>query len=159
MAYPSSSYDAIIAAPFGRLGIRIENDRLIDVDLLSGSAPLRAPSDRFARAICRELKRYLADPKHPLDLPLTLNGTEHQQRVWRALQRIPAGEVRSYGELARRLKSSARAVGGACRSNPIAIVVPCHRVVSTTGLGGFMGKRAGAALGIKRWLLEHEQRR
>jgi methylated-DNA-[protein]-cysteine S-methyltransferase len=63
----------------------------------------------------------------------------------------------TYGELAQRLKSSARAVGNACRRNPIAIVVPCHRVVAASGDGGFMGKRTGHALAIKRWLLAHER--
>jgi methylated-DNA-[protein]-cysteine S-methyltransferase len=93
------------------------------------------------------------------DIPLELAATPHQRRVWRALQRIPTGAVVSYGTLARRLKSSARAVGGACRANPVPLVIPCHRVVSATGEGGFMGKTGGHALRIKRWLLAHERAR
>ncbi len=74
------------------------------------------------------------------------------------MQRIECGRTRSYGEIARELGSSARAVGGACGANPIPVVVPCHRVIgSGRALGGFMGSRVeGFELGIKRWLLEHE---
>jgi len=158
MARGASAYDAVIAAPFGRLGIRTRGARLIDVDFVSPRAPLRPPRDTFARRVCRELCAYFADPRHPLRLPLALTGTVHQRRVWRALARIPAGEVRSYGEIARRLRSSPRAVGGACRANPVPIVVPCHRVIAGAGVGGFMGRRSGPALAIKRWLLAHERR-
>jgi methylated-DNA-[protein]-cysteine S-methyltransferase len=74
------------------------------------------------------------------------------------MQRIDAGKTRTYGELADELRSSARAVGGACGANPIPVVVPCHRVIASGGrIGGFMGaKDEGFELGIKRWLLEHE---
>jgi methylated-DNA-[protein]-cysteine S-methyltransferase len=74
------------------------------------------------------------------------------------MQRIAAGKTRTYGELAAELRSSARAVGGACGANPIPVVVPCHRVIAAGGaIGGFMGARSeGFELGIKRWLLEHE---
>lgn len=152
------AYDAVIAAPFGRLGIRTEAGRVVDINFLSARVPLKSPQHAFAQRVCRVLNRYLADPRQPLRIPLALPGSEHQRRVWRALTRIPVGEVRSYGELARRLHSSARAVGGACRRNPIPIVVPCHRVVSQVGIGGFMGRQSGPAMKIKRWLLAHEQR-
>jgi methylated-DNA-[protein]-cysteine S-methyltransferase len=74
------------------------------------------------------------------------------------MQRIPAGRTRTYGELARDLRSSARAVGGACGANPIPLIVPCHRIIAASGrIGGFMGASTeGFELGIKRWLLEHE---
>jgi methylated-DNA-[protein]-cysteine S-methyltransferase len=74
------------------------------------------------------------------------------------MQRIPAGEMRTYGDLAHDIKSSARAVGGACGANPIPLVVPCHRVIAANrAIGGFMGQRGeGFELSIKRWLLEHE---
>jgi len=90
--------------------------------------------------------------------PLDITATAFQWRVWDALTRIPAGETRSYGEIATLLRSSARAVGGACGANPIPLVVPCHRIVASGGkIGGFMGARDdGFELGIKRWLLAHE---
>src|SRR3989344_3383893 len=95
----------------------------------------------------------------PPALPHGTDGTDFQQRVWRALQRIPAGRVLSYGELAHKLKTGARAVGNACRANRIPIVIHCHRVVAANGKGGFMGKTGGRALAIKDWLLTHERGR
>jgi methylated-DNA-[protein]-cysteine S-methyltransferase len=157
MARRTGSYDAVIAAPFGRLGVRTDNNRLVDIDFVSTRLPLKTADSAFARRVCRELRAYFADPRHIFRLPLRLAGTEHQRRVWRTMARIPSGAVRSYGDIAKRLHSSARAVGGACRCNPIPIVVPCHRVVSARGLGGFMGRQSGSALAIKRWLLAHER--
>ncbi|MGM0593267.1 MAG: methylated-DNA--[protein]-cysteine S-methyltransferase, partial [Pseudomonadota bacterium] len=69
---------------------------------------------------------------------------------------IPAGEALTYAELASRVGSSARAVAGACRANPMPLLIPCHRVVAVDGPGGYLGSTAGQALAIKRWLLRHE---
>ena len=69
---------------------------------------------------------------------------------------IPCGHVLTYGEIAAQLGSSPRAVGQACGNNPIPIVIPCHRVVAKSGMGGFMHHNGGFALDIKRWLLAHE---
>jgi len=151
-------YDAVIAAPFGRIAIRTRLGRVTDIDFVSGRLPLKAPQSAFARRVCRILRAYISDSSRAIKLPLALEGSAHQRRVWRALIGIPAGEVRSYGEIARRLRSSPRAVGGACRTNPIPIGVPCHRVVAKHEIGGFMGQRSGSALAIKRWLLAHERR-
>ena len=152
-------YDAVIAAPFGRLGITLQNGALADIDFLDHKIPLRAPTDAVARHVCVALRAYLKTPRRKFSLPLATDGTDFQQRVWRALQRIPAGSVLSYGELAHKLKTGARAVGNACRANPIPIVIPCHRVVAANGKGGFMGKTGGRALTIKDWLLTHERGR
>lgn len=78
------------------------------------------------------------------------------RRVWTALSEIPPGHIETYGSLARRLGSGPRAVAAACRANVFAIVVPCHRVVSASGLGGYCGQTDGHLLEIKRWLLRHE---
>lgn len=152
-------YDAVIATPIGRVGVRLRTGRVVDIGFLSGRARLRSSQDPAVRAVCAELERYFADPAYRPRVPLALEGTPFQRRVWRLLQRIPSGHTASYGKLARRLGSSPRAVGGACRANPVPIVVPCHRVVSSTGLGGFMGRRAGPAMRIKERLLAHERRR
>ena len=155
MADRKEGYAAVIAAPFGRLGIHAR-EALTSIDFVSTRIPLQPPRSPLARQVCAQLKAYFADPRTCFDLPLAPDGTQYQQRAWRALQRIPSGTARTYGELARTLKSAPRAVGGACRANPIPIVVPCHRVVATKGLGGFMGATRGRAMDIKRWLLEHE---
>jgi methylated-DNA-[protein]-cysteine S-methyltransferase len=89
-------------------------------------------------------------------LPLRLEGTPFQRRVWERLQRIPRGQTLTYGELARELGTGARAIGGACRANRILLLVPCHRVVGRRGAGGFAGHRNGRWPRIKRWLLANE---
>nr|WP_321464727.1 methylated-DNA--[protein]-cysteine S-methyltransferase [uncultured Desulfobulbus sp.] len=103
----------------------------------------------------RQLQAYLAGELHVFDLPLSLTGTPFQQQVWRELLSIPYGETRTYGELAKRLgnRGKARAVGGAAHANPIAIVVPCHRLLGAGGkLTGF-----GGGLPMKQALLDLEK--
>ncbi|MEO8386699.1 MAG: MGMT family protein, partial [Betaproteobacteria bacterium] len=78
---------------------------------------------------------------------------------WQAMRAIKAGATQTYGELSASIDSSPRAVGTACGQNPVPIVVPCHRVVAATGLGGFMGGKKNDSLRIKRWLLAHESTR
>jgi methylated-DNA-[protein]-cysteine S-methyltransferase len=103
-----------------------------------------------------QLEEYFAGERTAFDLPLAAEGTEFQRRVWAELARIPYGETATYGELARRLGSPAgsRAVGLANGRNPLGIVVPCHRVVGTTG--GLTGYAGG--LTRKRFLLDLEAR-
>jgi methylated-DNA-[protein]-cysteine S-methyltransferase len=83
-------------------------------------------------------------------------GSPFQRRVWQAISAIPAGRTRTYGEIAAELGSAPRAVGGACRANPYPLLVPCHRVVGASGLGGFAGDVSGRLIAVKRWLLAHE---
>jgi len=107
-------------------------------------------------AAARQLKEYFAGKRREFDLPLRMEGTGFQQRVWRELTKIPFGETRSYGQLAKRLNNpnGSRAVGLANGRNPIAIFVPCHRVIGADGsLTGF-----GGGLDRKEWLLTHEGR-
>jgi methylated-DNA-[protein]-cysteine S-methyltransferase len=151
-------YQAIISAPFGKLGIRCSDTDLLGIEFLPQSTKLQAPVGAMAQTICAELQAYLADPQHEIDLPFELDGTHHQCNVWQAMLDIPSGQTRSYGELAAGIGSSAQAVGQACGSNPIPLVIPCHRVVGKKGLGGFMHRGDEDALDIKRWLLAHERR-
>lgn len=152
-------YDAILAAPFGRIGIRVRCDVLTRVEYLPPERPVVEPADPFAREVADQLQAYLRDPRHVFDLPWIAEGTPHQRSVWGALLAIPCGEVRTYGDLAAQLKSGARAVGAACGSNPVPVIVPCHRVIAAGGrLGGFMHSRSTFPLDVKRWLLAHESR-
>ncbi|MBU1213804.1 MAG: methylated-DNA--[protein]-cysteine S-methyltransferase [Gammaproteobacteria bacterium] len=151
-------YQAIMSAPFGKLGIRCSDTDLLGIELLPQSTKLQAPLGEMAKMICAELEAYLADPRHEIDLPFELDGTHHQCNVWQAMLAIPSGQTQSYGELAAQIGSSAQAVGQACGSNPIPLVIPCHRVVGKKGLGGFMHRADEDALNIKRWLLAHERR-
>ncbi len=112
----------------------------------------------LARA-ARELVEYFAGDRRAFTVPLgrPAGATPFQNRVWDALLSIPWGETRTYGQLARALGSSPRAVGGACHRNPLPLFIPCHRVVAQTGLGGYSGDwERGRALTIKQRLLDHE---
>lgn len=151
------NYQAKLLTPFGMLGICCEADTLTGINFLESDATLQLPSQAFAREVCRQLQAYFIDPNFHFNLSLKLNGTAHQTKVWRAISAIPPGKTRNYGDLATLLASSPRAVGQACGSNPIPIVIPCHRVVSKSGIGGFIHQRGGNALDIKRWLLAYEK--
>ena len=126
--------------------------RIVLAAELTGDAAAAKPPPWLAGP----LLAYFQSPVRPIDLPVQLAGTPFQRRVWDLIAAIPPGATRSYGALAAELRTSARAVGGACRANPCPLVVPCHRVVARHGLGGFAGDRNGRLLGIKRWLLAHE---
>jgi len=153
------SFQACLRAPFATLGITTTKTHLTGIRYLAPSVAAKAPPrNTIAFLACVQIQEYLDDPAYAFDLPLALSGTHHRLQVWEAMQRIAPGTTRTYGELARELKSSARAVGGACGANPLPLVVPCHRVIAAGGhIGGFMGaKSEGFELGIKRWLLRHE---
>jgi methylated-DNA-[protein]-cysteine S-methyltransferase len=101
----------------------------------------------------QQLQAYFDGDRLAFDLPLAPAGTAYQRRVWQALCDIPPGVTRTYADIARAVGGSPRAVGGANGRNPIPIVIPCHRVVATTGIGGYSG---GDGLPTKRFLLALE---
>ena len=112
-------------------------------------------NDGAFRAVTEQLRAYFAGELREFDVPLAMKGTPFQQRVWTALRTIPYGETRSYGELARSLDmpTAFRAVGAANGRNPVSIIVPCHRVVGSTGaLIGY-----GGGVNNKRTLLDLER--
>jgi len=155
----ADGFQARVRTPFATVGIAADDRHVTGVRYLAPSVPALAPrKNTIAHLACVQLQAYLEDPRFEFDLPLRLAGTRHRLAVWEAMQRIAAGKTRTYGDLARDIGSSARAVGGACGANPIPIVVPCHRVIAAGGdIGGFMGRREeGFERSIKRWLLEHE---
>ena len=150
-------YSAKLRIPCAVLGIRTAQGAVTAIEYLPSSDRAQAPADALAARVVAQIESYLADPHFAFTLPLAHPGTAFRQRVRAELSKIPVGESRTYGEIARTLGTAPRAVGGACGANPVALVVPCHRVVGVKGsLGGFMGEAAGDPLAIKRWLLEHE---
>lgn len=151
-------YDAILDFAPCRIGARFTGEALTGLSYLPPDAPLTHTLDQRAAHLADELNQYLHQPDHVFDLLFVPSGTPFQLRVWRALLTIPAGETLSYGALAARLNTAPRAVGQACGSNPLPLVIPCHRVVSAHGLGGFMHAASGAPLNIKAWLLRHESK-
>ena len=152
-----ADYDACLPLPFAVIGVRVCDRAVLGLEFLPLDTPARRSTDDLVAVVNAQLQAYLDDPAHRFDLPIRLHGTPFRQRVWAALREIPVGETRSYGDIARQLGSSPRAVGQALGDNPVPIVIPCHRVVASAGLGGFNHHAAGFALEVKRWLLRHER--
>jgi methylated-DNA-[protein]-cysteine S-methyltransferase len=145
----------------GRLLIAADERALRFVLLPAHGRPARASSGWQRRTTSlierarRQLEAYFAGKRYEFDLPLAPNGTAFQRSVWHELERVPFGATVAYGELARRIHNpqASRAVGAACGRNPLAIVIPCHRVIGKNGgLVGF-----GGGLGLKTALLQLEE--
>jgi methylated-DNA-[protein]-cysteine S-methyltransferase len=157
MTKPETDYSLVLDSPLGRLGLRLRQGRICALDYLPEGAPLKAGPGALAARIATQLSAYFRDPHSGFRVPLALTGTAFQRRVWEALLDIPPGATRSYGELAALLGTGARAVGNACRCNPVPIIVPCHRVIGAGSIGGYSGQTtAGQLLARKTWLLMHE---
>ena len=150
----------VVDSPLGELVLVAEGHAL--AGLYMTDQRHRPPADTFGRreavllgAVTEQLEEYFAGERKVFDVPLALRGTPFQRTVWAALCDIPYGEHISYGELARRVgnPAAARAVGLANGRNPVGVIVPCHRVVGSSGaLTGY-----GGGLGRKRYLLDLEQ--
>ena len=149
-------FDVIVAFPRMQVAVRTRGALVSEIRYLPPSAKEQAPRNALAERAARQLERYRADADARFDLPLLVEGTPFQRRLWDALCRIPRGRTLTYGELARRLAGEPRAVGQACGDNRLPIVIPCHRVVAADGLGGFAHATTGYLLEAKRWLLAHE---
>ena len=148
--------DATVSWPLGVLGIKMDGNAISRLLFLDEDAAEVRPCNAAAERAANAIKRYLDNPKKTPRVSIELKGTDFQQKVWHALQQLKPGEVVSYGELAKRLGTGARAIGNACRNNPVPVLVPCHRVVAQKSLGGFSGKQSGLMMDIKTWLLTHE---
>jgi methylated-DNA-[protein]-cysteine S-methyltransferase len=153
-------FHSIFATPFGDFSVAVNEANAITATAFGDAARLRSilgtrplSADKARTAAAREqVLAYFAGKLRDFDLQLAPTGTPFQQRVWAALRQIPFGETRSYGEIAAALGSSPRAVGRANATNPICLIIPCHRVI------GADGSLTGFAFGeeLKRRLLEHE---
>lgn len=137
-------------APIGDLTISEENGVVVSIDWGWGQDQDATPLLKEARA---QLVDYFDGHRQDFSLPLDPHGTAFQKRVWAAMQDIPFGQVLTYGQVAKNIGSAARAVGMACGANPIPIVIPCHRIVAASGLGGYSGD---GGLDTKQALLDLE---
>lgn len=152
------AFAAIQPMPWGGMGVRISGDAISELVFLpEAGTGVAARMHPLAREACRQIAAYQRDAGFRFDLPLLLRGTAFQRRVWQAIAAVPRGRTCRYGEMARELGSSARAVGQACGANALPLVIPCHRVVAAGGIGGFAHHRDGYLLQAKRWLLAHER--
>jgi methylated-DNA-[protein]-cysteine S-methyltransferase len=145
-----------IASPVGPLRLYARGDELSALYLPNAESVPDEPArttDVLAAA-ADQLREYFAGHRRTFELPLAPQGTGFQQRVWAALLAIPFGQTRSYGQIASAIRrpAASRAVGAANGRNPLAIIIPCHRVIGSSGqLTGY-----GGGLPTKRWLLAHE---
>ncbi len=153
------AYAAVIDIPIPAIKLGICHGRrgICRIDYLSREVPDLTPQSALAEHAAAELTAYFDDPRRPFTADLELAGSPYQQRIWHTLTHIPPGVTVTYGRLAKQLGTGPRAVGGACRANPVPIIVPCHRVVSSTGPGGYGGEVQGRPMEIKQWLLQHER--
>lgn len=155
------TYSLSMESPLGRLTLTSDEQSILSILMYREerqpseiSAPADAPEVLLDAR--RQLEEYFEGRRRTFSIPIGAKGTEFQRKVWSALLDIPFGETESYGALAARIGSpgAARAVGAANGRNPVAIAVPCHRVI---GAGGALTGYAGGEE-RKRWLLEHERR-
>ena len=140
-----------------KVAVKTRDERVSEIRYLPLSAPIVEPKNPLATRAARQLERYLVDPDAGFDLPLLVEGTPFQRRLWDALCEIPRGKTLTYGTLAKRLEAEPRAIGQACGDNRLPIVIPCHRVVASDGIGGFAHSTGGYLVEAKRWLLAHER--
>ena len=159
-------WEAVIEFPKMKVGVATRdvngNPCVAVIRYLPLATESKAPENALAERAVRQIERYREDPDAKFDLPLLIEGTEFQRRVWDVMCAIPRGRTLTYGELARNLDGDGfdvpRAVGQACGDNKLPIVIPCHRVVAASGIGGFAHSTGGYLLEAKRWLLMHEAR-
>ena len=165
MKKTDQQYDLVFTTDLATIGLQFDGSKLIKVEYLNKQSAKKAhktsqkaPLSKITEAVKNKIEKYL-DPRSKtksIKVDVLLNVTPFQGQVLKQLQKIPYGETRTYGEIAKILKTSARAVGNACRKNPVPIIIPCHRVVAASGIGGYDGAKSGDLLTIKRKLLMRE---
>jgi len=161
MKKTDQQYDVILSTDFAMIGLQFDGKKLTRIKYLdkkSHKVTQKKLLNKFTESVKNKLEKYI-DPQSKtkiINIDVLLNVTPFQGKVLKQLQKIPYGETRTYGEIAKILKTSARAVGNACRNNPLPIIIPCHRVVAANGIGGYDGAKSGELLTIKRALLERE---
>lgn len=150
------SFDYILPSPIGNLGLSLTPKGIRCLSYLKTKQETRIPSSGIAAKVHQQIMEYFELHRTEFDLPIDIDGTIYQQRVWKEVAKITYGQSLTYGEIAKAIDSGSRAVGNACRHNPIPIIIPCHRVVKKTGRGGYCGSLVGREIQQKDWLLRHE---
>ena len=129
------SYASLADTPVGPVSVVVENGAVVRMEW----SILEGPTDPVADRAIAQLAEYFAGERQVFDLPLAAKVSDFQRKFGAALCEIPFGETRTYGDLSKLLGVPAQAIGQACGANPIPIIIPCHRVLGATGLGGFSG--------------------
>jgi methylated-DNA-[protein]-cysteine S-methyltransferase len=144
-----------IETPIGPVRLTSESGRLATIHIHAAPEADISGDDALLAEAQTQMIAYFAGHREDFDLPLIPSPTERGAMLRKAICSIPAGETMTYGALAQRIGSAARAIGQACARNPLPIVVPCHRIVASSGPGHYSG---GRGLVTKSWLLEHESK-
>lgn len=148
-------YKTYYSSPIGTIEIVSDEDSIVKLDFMEETGKADDNSPEILSKAVSQLDEYFKGKRKTFDLKLGVKGTEFQQNVWQQLIKVPFGSTATYGEIAKAVgnEKASRAVGGANNKNKIAIVIPCHRIV------GSSGKMVGYAGGLwrKEWLLEHEK--
>ncbi|MCO4795208.1 MAG: methylated-DNA--[protein]-cysteine S-methyltransferase [Bacteriovoracaceae bacterium] len=142
-----------IKSPIGTVEVLCDDTSLLSVSFVS-KATKKENSNKITKKTIRQLEEYFSGKRKDFDLPLKIEGTQFQKKVWKNLTRIPFGKLKTYGQVAKSIGKplACRAVGGANNKNKHAIVIPCHRVIGASGdLVGY-----GGGLKYKKYLLELE---
>ncbi|MCP5463949.1 MAG: methylated-DNA--[protein]-cysteine S-methyltransferase [Deltaproteobacteria bacterium] len=145
-----------LKTPIGFVWVSGDQNAVHRIELLDERGPQSKTLSLVLQKAKKQIQEYFKGERLVFDVPVALNGTDFQNKVWKALQRIPCGQTKSYGDIARGIKNdkACRAVGLANNKNKIPLLVPCHRVVGANGdLTGF-----ACGLWRKEWLLNHEQK-
>ena len=151
-------YDVVVEFPAMKVGVKTRGERVVEIRYLPLSSPTIPPANALAERAATQLAAYRENPDAKFDLPVVIEGSELQKGVWRAMQAIPRGKTRTYGDVAKELGAEAKDVGQACGDNRLPLVIPCRRVVAAKGVGGFGHATSGYLIEAKRWLLAHEIR-
>lgn len=159
IAWSSGAHDrhsyASVAVFDAELRLTLAGDVIIDA---SWRIPSHDGVSQDESDLVLQVQRYLLAPdRELLQVKLLDQGSAYHRRVWQALLKIPLGHTVSYSALAEQLGSGARAVAGACKANPYAGLIPCHRVIAKSGIGGFMGYSSGEMVELKRRILATER--
>lgn len=141
----------VVPSPLGPLTVFAVAGEIVSLDWGKGMETEDTP--QVLKDAAAQLAEYFAGKRRDFTLPLNPEGSAFQKKVWDAMRAIPYGQTRTYGEVARELRTAAQAVGGACGANHIPIIIPCHRILGTGSLGGYSGM---GALDTKRELLRLE---
>lgn len=159
-------YYAVFDSPLGQMFIASTEKGVCRIELNSENAgdffTYIGSMGRYVESVDKnskyisQLELYFSGALKKFDMDMDIYGTDYQKKVWKELIKIPYGEVRTYGDISRTIGSCPRAVGQANRKNPLPIVIPCHRVVSSSGIGGYGGEVEGRGIDVKRYLLELE---
>ncbi len=150
-------FEAVITSPVAKLGIKTHNEILVGLSIVPADTKTIHPNTPLTKLVAEQLQAYFDKKLKVFSLPHSGMGTPFQKEVWDALYAMDYGTTKTYAGLAEELNTGPRAVGNACRRNPIVIIVPCHRIVAKNDLGGYSGSKATQWLDIKSWLLHHEQ--